>query len=150
MVEEKKEVYSSIFDAASKMERKKALGKVLSEESFSGYQRGSAPLLTDEEIAQRIEKYQELHNQIADKLEQIFVKSNLSPKQLHDYFNTPQNFTSDQWNLIEQQRQTIEKMLDQLVPKQLKKKAKTDSKAPKSHQQKPKKMQVRSRWMPMH
>lgn len=132
------------------MERKKALGKALSEGGFSGYERGSAPPLTDEEIAQKIQKYQELHNQIADKLEQMFVKSNLSPKQLHDYFNTPQNFSSDQWRLIENQRQTINRMIDQLIPKQLKKQAKADVKVEKPTQQKPKKMQVRSRWMPMH
>ncbi len=149
MVEEKKEVFSNIFDAASKMERRKAVEKALSAGALARAEGEKGPSLTDEEITQKIQKYQELHNQIADKLDEMFVKSNISPKQLHDYFNSPQNFTADQWRLIEMQRQTIDKMLDQLLPERLKgEKIKPESE--KSEKQRPKRMQVKSRWMPMH
>ncbi len=145
MVEER-EKFSNIFDAAAQMERRKAVEKALTPERP---EKEKGPPLSNEEIEQKILQYQQLHNQIADKVEEMFVRSNLSPKQLHEYFNSPQNFTPDQWRIIEKQRQTIDKMLDQLLPEHIKgEKAKATSE--KSEKQRPKKMQVKSRWMPMH
>src|SRR6266436_5769425 len=116
MAEEKKEVYSSIFDAASKLERKKAVEKALREaESETGGALKATPL-TNEEIAEKLDNYKKLHNLLADQIEQAFVKSNLTPRRLRDYFSTPQNFTTDQWRLIEQERETIDGMLARLIP----------------------------------
>lgn len=145
MADEKREKYSSIFDAVSKMERKKALKKVLREEP-AHTEKEKLPLLTDEQIAQKLEEYQKLHNLLADSLEKVYVKNNLSPRQLRDYFNTPQNFTGDQWSLIQNEKEKIEQMLARLMPFTRGKVEETE----KGKQKRPQKMQVKSRWMPMH
>ncbi len=145
MADEKREKYSSIFDAVSKMERKKALKKVLREEP-ARTEKEKLPLLTDEQIAHKLEEYQKLHNLLADSLEQVYVKNNLSPRQLRDYFNTPQNFTGDQWSLIQKEKEKIEQMLARLMPFSRSKVEETE----KGNQKRPQKMQVKSRWMPMH
>jgi len=143
MAEEKKEKYSSIFDAASKIERKKAIEKVLEE----GGGPGKLPQMTDQEMTERLEKYEKLHNLLADSLEQAFVKSNLTPHRLREYFSTSQNFSTDQWRLIEDERDKIDSMLDKLLPHA---RGKADvQEADKTKQKKPTKMQVKSRWMPM-
>lgn len=149
MGDDKKEKYSSIFDAVSKIERKKAVEKVLSSEtvtSDSGAEK--SPLLTNEEIAQKLDQYEKLHNLLADSLEQAFVKNNLSPRKLREYFSTSQNFSADQWRLIENERENIDQMLVRLLPSPTTK-AEGASKQG-SEEKRPKKMQVKSRWLPMH
>ncbi|MBS0637509.1 MAG: hypothetical protein JSS12_08350, partial [Verrucomicrobia bacterium] len=143
---EKMEKYSSIFDAASKIERKKAVEKALSDEDASKAEK--LPLLTNEEIAEKLEQYHKLHNFLADTLEQAFVKNNLSPKKLREYFSTSKNFSDEQWRLIQSERENIEGMLSKLLPSQLTKGE--PSTQEKTKQKKPSKMQVKSRWMPMH
>jgi hypothetical protein len=147
MGEQKKEKYSSIFDAVSKLERKKAVEKVLSEDTAEGQK---APALSNEEIVKKIEEYEKLHNVLADSLEKTFVKNNLSPKRLREYFSTSQNFSADQWQLIEKERESIEEMLIRLVPHKGKNSSDDDAKPEKTDQKRPKKMQVKSRWTPMH
>ena len=44
--------------------------------------------MTDEEIEEKFEHYKKLHNLLADELEKAFVKNNLTPHQLQDYFST--------------------------------------------------------------
>ncbi len=150
MGDEKKEKYSSIFDAVSKIERKKAVDKVLSEDEPTDSSAQKALLLTDDEIAEKLDKYQKLHNLLADSLEQAFVKNNLSPGQLREYFDTPQNFTAEQWFLIEKERQNIDEMIARLVPQPSGSSGGVASKHDKADQKRPKKMQSKSRWLPMH
>lgn len=149
MGDDKKEKYSSIFDAVSKIERKKAVEKVLSSEtvtSDSGTEK--SPLLTNEEIAQKLDQYEKLHNLLADSLEQAFVKNNLSPRKLREYFSTSQNFSADQWRLIENERENIDQMLVRLLPSPTTKPEGASKQG--SEEKRPKKMQVKSRWLPMH
>lgn len=151
MGDDKKEKYSSIFDAVSKIERKKAVEKVLSSEiSISDSGAEKPPLLTNDEIAEKLDKYEKLHNLLADSLEQAFVKNNLSPRRLREYFSTSQNFSAEQWRLIENERQNIDQMLVRLLPNPTTKGEDADHQGDKSEQKRPKKMQVKSRWLPMH
>lgn len=104
--------------------------------------------MSDDEIAAKLTQYEKLHNLLADSLEEAFVKSNLSPRRLREYFNTPQNFSADQWRLVENERENVEKMIDRLLPQRAQKGPAQE--VEKSQQVKPKKMQVKSRWLPMH
>lgn len=146
MAPDKKEHYSSIFDAASKIERKKVLDKALGDAPEKPKE--APPPLSDDEIAAKLTQYEKLHNLLADSLEEAFVKSNLSPRRLREYFNTPQNFSADQWRLVENERENVEKMIDRLLPQRAQKGPAQE--VEKSQQVKPKKMQVKSRWLPMH
>jgi len=147
---EEKEVYKSIFDAASKMERKKALSKALTEakEDIS-VAKEKVPVMTDEEIGKRFEQCKQLHNLIADRLEEVFVKNNLTPGKLHDYFETPQNFTERQWRLIEQQKSQVHQLLSRLIPNPIEPITQEKTAEDKAREKRPTKMQVKSRWMPM-
>jgi hypothetical protein len=145
MVEEKREKFSSIFDAVSKLERKKAVEKALSEQP-----QHEKKALSDEEIKEGMDKIQKLHNLLAESLEQVYVKSNLSPRKVRDYFNTAKNFSDAEWRLIQNEKQNIEEMLDRLVPSRHHKPTEAELKEEKAKQKRPTKMQVKSRWMPMH
>jgi hypothetical protein len=154
MAEDKKQKFTSIFDAVSKIERKKVVEKLLKQDSSqtaslitTGEKVSS---LTDEEIVKKLDEYEKLHNLLADSLEKAFVKNNLSPRRLREYFSTSQNFSAEQWRLIENERQNIDEMLDRLSPTARARGEKTTSKTEKSEEQRPKKMQVKSRWLPMH
>lgn len=147
---EEKEVYKSIFDAASKLERKKALDKALTEsrDDLSAVEE-KAIVMTDEEMNQRFEQCKQLHNLIADRLEEVFVKNNLTPTRLRDYFETPQNFTERQWRLIEQQKSTVKQMLSRLIPHPIEPASVEKSAEEKAKEKRPTKMQVKSRWISM-
>lgn len=150
MGDDKKEKYSSIFDAVSKIERKKAVEKVLSDEAAPQSGGPKAPLLTNDEIAQKLDQYEKLHNLLADSLEQAFVKNNLSPRKLREYFSTSQNFSDDQWRLIQNEQANIDQMISRLLPYSTSKGEGAEVQGDKSEQKRPKKMQVKSRWLPMH
>lgn len=148
MGDDKKEKYSSIFDAVSKIERKKALEKVLSTDAnVSGVNAEKLPLLTNEEIAQKLDQYHKLHNLLADSLDQAYVKNNLSPSKLREYFSTPKNFSDEQWRLIQNEKANIDQMIMRLLPNPT---TKSEGASPGSEEKRPKKMQVKSRWLPMH
>ena len=142
---EEKEQFRSIFDAASKLERKKAVQKALAEAEEKREAERSAPM-TDEELLERYERCKQLHNVLADRMEKAFEQSKLTPRMLKDYFDKPQNFTAEQWQIIQKQRELVDQMLAKLVKRE------EESKAPvseKSKEKKPTKMQVKSRWIPM-
>lgn len=154
MADDKKQKFTSIFDAVSKIERKKVVEKLLLQETSQAASEDAsgkkAPSLTDEEIVKKLNEYEKLHNLLADTLEKAFVKNNLSPNRLREYFSTSQNFSAEQWRLIEHERQNIDEMLDRLAPSARARGPKATSKTEKSEEQRPKKMQVKSRWLPMH
>lgn len=154
MADDKKQKFTSIFDAVSKIERKKVVEKLLLQETSQAASEDAsgkkAPALTDEEIVRKLNEYEKLHNLLADTLEKAFVKNNLSPNRLREYFSTPQNFSAEQWRLIEHERHNIDEMLDRLAPSARARGLKATSKTEKSEEQRPKKMQVKSRWLPMH
>ena len=131
------EKFSNIFEAASSAGKKPVAAKEVP----------AGPPLTDDEIKERFERYKELHNMIHDKLEKVLEEKNLTKRQVHDYFDKPQNFTARQWQLIEAERDETEKKLKELVPK--KAAAKEKRKSGKEKGKKPKRMQTKSRWIQM-
>lgn len=146
---EEKEVYSSIFDAASRLERKKAVEKAMSEATALARPKEKQPLLSDEEIAEKFENYKKLHNLIADRLDEVFVRHNLTPRKLRDYFSSARNFTHEQWRLIEKQKTIVEEMLAKLVTHPDEGEVVKPS-GEKTKEKRPQKMQVKSRWISMH
>ena len=141
MAKERNE-YSSIFDAASKMSDKK--GKIAADRA-AGKAVGVEPL-TDEELDARFKRCKELHALIQDNLDKAFEEQHLTKKEVHEYFDSPENFTEKQWQLIQAQKDATREKLAELVPK--KKKSLAEKKAA-AKGQKPKSMQTKSRWLPM-
>jgi hypothetical protein len=149
---EEKEAYRNIFDAASKIERKKA-----QKEGSPGAAEGNAsaknlPPLTREDLAKKLDQCKKMHKKIADKIEEAFVKNNISPAKLRDYLSSPKNFTDSQWRVIEEQRRAINQMLARITPKKSQKAAAEEEEGEDSGKgkgKKPKKMQVKSRWISM-
>lgn len=140
MVKDRK-TYSSLFDAVSEMEQDKAIKKEMSEA-------GDAEV----ELAQSFDRCKRLHQLMHDKVEQALSKNSLSPKMLQDYFSTPDNFTKEQWGLISDQKEEVERQLHELVPvfEELSEEEIAKRKiAAAKKEYKPKGMQVKSRWIPM-
>jgi hypothetical protein len=145
---EEKEQFRSIFDAASKLERKKAVHKALAEAEEKREAERKAPM-TDEELLERFERCKQLHNVLADRMEKAFEESKLTPRMLKDYFDKPQNFTSEQWQIIQKQREVVDQMLAKLVKREEESEKAAAPAEAKSKEKRPTKMQVKSRWIPM-
>lgn len=141
---EEKEVYSSIFDAASRMEKKKSHKSP--EPAKEAAAQEKKPLLTDDEIQVQFEECKRLHNILADRIEEMLGRKKLTLRSLREYFNTAQNFTTKEWSLIQRQKELVQEMLTKLVPHE---EEKQGSQKGKHEEKAPKKMQVKSRWISM-
>lgn len=145
---EEKEKYSSIFDAASKMQAKKTQKKAIPKKEEEVEPPPAIKALTDEELGQAFDRCKKLHELIADTIQSAFAKKNITLHTLHNYFSLPRNFTSEQWRMIQEQKEEVEKQLQSLATHP----APTEEKPlqkPAPSKQKPKSMQVKSRWLPM-
>lgn len=140
MVKDRK-TYSGLFDAVSEMEQDKSIKKEMGEANDS-----------DVGLAQSFDRCKRLHQLMHDKVEQALSRNSLSPKMLSDYFSTPDNFTKEQWGLIEDQKEEVERQLHELVPvfETLTDEEAAQKKIAAAKKEfKPKVMQVKSRWIPM-
>ncbi|MBS0654620.1 MAG: hypothetical protein JSR46_02485 [Verrucomicrobia bacterium] len=155
-------VYSSIFDAVSRIEKDKTVKKETPKEAAQAEKKqvekkqeerkGDRP--TIEELKQAYNHYKELYKLLQQKIDDLLAKKKLTYRMIHNYFNSPRNFSSEQWRLIEKQKEEVERKLRELVPEHPQKRAESkdepqqEKKAPKK-EYKPKSMQVKSRWIPM-
>lgn len=135
-----RESFSNIFDAAAKLEKKPKKSEDVAVEKL--------PVLTDDELQAHFDRCKELHNLMQDRIEKAFSDHHVTMSELRNYFDSPQNFSAAQWQLIQEQKDEIKKQLKELAPQV------TPGSVKKSHdkskeQKKPKSMQTRSRWMPM-
>jgi hypothetical protein len=145
---EEKEVYSSIFDAASRIEKKKSqkpTAAAPAEKEAEPVKK--PPPLTDEEIKVQFEECTRLHNLLADRIELMLGVKKLTIRALREYFSTSRNFTANEWSLIQKQKNIIQSMLNKLVPF-IQESGPKPAKG-KSQEKAPKKMQVKSRWISM-
>lgn len=143
---QEKESFSNIFEAAGKFEKSKHEKSKLDKVQESAAV--PAQPLTDEELILRFDRCKELHNIIQDNLEKAFEEHNITQKQVREYFDSPQHFSQQQWQIIQEQKDEVSRKLKELVPK-VRSGARASSSSGVNDQKKPKIMQTKSRWMPM-
>jgi hypothetical protein len=160
--DKEKKVYSSIFDAVSRIEKDKTVQKESPKEEGpkaavqAEKRQGDRPSIED--LKQAFNHCKELYKLLQQKIDDLLAKKNLTYRMIHNYFNSPRNFSSQEWRLIEQQKEEVERKLRELVPQRVQKRAETKGETEKeqtvvAHEEKkeykPKSMQVKSRWIPM-
>ena len=143
----------SIFDASSHKPKKgakpapKEPPKPLSKREVT--EETKKRLFKDPQIKEWIERIETLHQEIESKTNQLIEKGGQSPLSIKRYLDDPKNFTQKDWQLIQVQRDTMDKdfgrSIDPLFPKQRKEKEnKTLSK-----ERKGKSLGSRKRWLDM-
>lgn len=95
-----------IFEAASRIEKERRGKKP----------REQAPQPTVEpaeggSLSAIFQRCKQLHQEIAESLDQAFKKSGLTPTQVRTYVSHPQNFSSNDWKQLESQKKKNEEML---------------------------------------
>lgn len=147
---QEEEGYSSVFDVASKLPKKKSLEKAGTAPKEEGqvvsHEEGSFPV---EDLGVQFARYKKMHNEIKSKVENTFEKANMSPSQVKEYLSSPSQFSSKAWSEVQSTKKEFDQKLEQLVPqkadKEKEKKEESEDKA------KPKKggLVSKKRWLPM-
>jgi hypothetical protein len=142
-MEKQKKESENIFDMAAKLSKKEKEAK---KEEAPGVSK--PPVLSQEELAERFAQYKKQYEQVADTINSMLAKKNLSLEKLQEYFNTPSNFNDENWKMIQSQKKIIEAKLQELSKRKEAEK-KEEEKGGKKGEHKPKTIPSRSRWMPM-
>src|SRR5438093_1619725 len=116
-----KKVYTSLFDAVSEIEQDKTSKKTDSKKmDEKGKEASAAPqsegAKSDQEMKESFDQYKKLHELMHDKVEQMLGQKQITRRMLHDFFSVSHNFTAEQWQLIQDQKQEVEKRLQDLLP----------------------------------
>ncbi len=133
-----KEEYTNVFDAASKLGKKKAT-------EASKVPPAVQQKLTDEEMKESFDRCKKLYELIADTIDRALTEKKLSFSALEEYFNTSNNFNDEQWRLIQSEKKKVQQQLKELVAVR----ERSESKKAEKKETKPKSMQVKSRWISM-
>ena len=99
----------NIFEAASQIERERR-EKEKPEEPLSAPQKGSSL----DEIFRRCHQ---MHEEITESLDRAFKQAGVTPSQLRTFVSKPRNFSSGDWNKVEEGKKQSEKMLTELKTK---------------------------------
>lgn len=106
----------------------------------------------DPEINSMLNKMYRMQDNIQLKLNEIYDSSGVSSKQITNFLNNPSNFPPDVWQKIQQQRDTLEKKIGDVLKSYVKKpksgyiSGKSDG---VSKERKSKTLGARRNWIPM-
>ena len=78
-----------------------------------------APAKSPQNVAldEIFKRCQQIHEEIAESLDQAFKKSGISSTQLRAFASNPRNFSERDWRGIEEQKKTNSKLLQELQKK---------------------------------
>ena len=143
----KKEVFSSIFDAASQLGKKKPKESVLPPPSMP---KEATPQESDEslDVNKMFERCSSIYSTIKNTIEKAYTTAHLSPKEIEEFLSTPSNFSSYQWKLIQDQKKELSEKLQKLSQELLTKEDLEQEKEP-SKKVKSKGMIEKNRWVQM-
>lgn len=63
--------------------------------------------MTVKDVERMISSVRQLHDEIDRKLDEIYQKSGWSPKYIQTYLDNPNNFTREEWERVQQERQNF-------------------------------------------
>lgn len=98
-----------IFEAASRLEKERR-----EKEKRKQAPPKQAEPVQDASLAAIFQRCRQMHEEIADSIDQAFKKGGVSPSQLRSYFSRPQNFSAKEWQRIEAERGKNERLLQDL------------------------------------
>ncbi len=71
--------------------------------------------LTPSELDQLFKRMEKMRQDLEEKLQEIFQKSGKTRQQLENYLNNPNNFTPQQWAIVENGRKRIEEKVSKAI-----------------------------------
>lgn len=102
------------------------------------------------ELDERLKIFEKSHDDLKKQIDDIFLQSGMTQKTITDYLNNPNNFSSTQWALIQQQREQLQEKIWKMVGKKYKQIFTAKQQAKSSKERKGKTLGARKNWMPMH
>jgi hypothetical protein len=147
----KEEGSSSLFDLASKQQKKKAeitpQIEPKKEEPPSLVEQSSA-ILSADEIAATFQRCKEMHDELKTKIENSYEEVKISPRKIKEYMSNPTHFASKDWEELQKTKKQYDEKLKQLLPEgtelEPKEEQGQDKKKIKSS------FMSRKRWLSMH
>lgn len=101
----------NIFEAASKMEHERHEKERPAPPPTTKPPPGKASL---DEIFRRCHQ---MHQEISESLDRAFKQAGVTPSQLRTFVSKPKNFSSSDWNKVEEGKKQSEKLLTELKSK---------------------------------
>ena len=98
----------NIFEAASKIERERIEKEKPKQAPKALPTQGNASL---DEIFRRCHQ---MHKEITESLDRAFQQAGVTPSQLRKYVSKPKNFSSGDWNKVEEGKKQSENLLTEL------------------------------------
>lgn len=95
---------SNIFEEAGKSGTKKSLSGSGGKNPDPHESKGAGPKTDMKEV---IESFKKKHDEIQLKLEEIYAKVGLSSHTLKSYLDNPSNFTKEQWDFLQKEREDL-------------------------------------------
>lgn len=106
----------------------------------------------DPEINEMLNKIYNMQDDIQTKLNEIYEKNAISPRQVKKYLNNPRNFPPDVWQKIQLQRDTLERKIGDILQSYVKPQKKghlTGMPSGTSKERRIKTLGSRKKWIPM-
>jgi len=105
---------SSLFDLASKQQKKKAQiapdVEPKKEEPPSLVEQPSA-ILTVDEIAATFQRCKEMHDELKTKVESTYEEAKISPRKIQQYLSNPTHFAKKDWDELQKTKKQYEEKL---------------------------------------
>lgn len=134
---------STFFDEPSSPQKEENASPV----PFSS---ASTPLSTgDPEIDQRLKFVEKSSDNLKKQLDEIFLKTGMTPQMITDYLNNPNNFSPYEWPKIQKKREQLQEKIWQMLGYKSKENASAKKLIKSSKDRKGKTLGARKNWMPM-
>lgn len=104
---------------------------------------------SDEEIQKLFSHMQKMHEELNTKIDKAYQLSGRDPREVDEYFNDPSHFNPQEWNRIQQRKETLEESLSGLSKSELKKKKVKKHVSKMSKDRKGKTLGARKNWLSM-
>jgi hypothetical protein len=104
------------------------------------------------DIKTMVDRFKNLHDQIDRKLDELFQKTGWNPRYIKDYLENPNNFSSQEWERVQKERQSLLTHLYKGLGKnveEIQKIEKIKAREKASKDRKGKTLGARKNWIPM-
>lgn len=138
----------SIFDPSFHSAKKKVKQKPASAVVPPAVKNDQKPQ-SDEEIQKLFSHMQKMHEELNTKIDKAYQLSGKDPREVDEYFNDPSHFNPQEWNRIQQRKESLEESLSGLSKSDLKKKKVKKHVSKMSKDRKGKTLGARKNWLSM-
>lgn len=103
----------------------------------------------EKETDKKLKKINEMKNELALKLEELYQKAEMSTQETEAYLSNQANFSDKQWKLLQEQQEIYKNKLKDLFGKKDIEKQKKKVKKKSTEERSRKTLGSRKKWIPM-